>query len=178
MAANLRRALCIALLCATTCAAADDDLFEEHHAHEHGTATLDVALDGTRLQLHFRTPAINLLGFEHAPRSPKEQDTAARSTRLLRDGAAQFQPSAAARCQIVTTRVTEPDWSASEEHADFEAEYEFRCERPAALKQLEVRLLSQLDEHLKVRAQVASGSGQHGAELTHANPTLPLQVQR
>lgn len=179
MAACSRRVLWVALVCVTTpCAAADDDLFEEHHAHEHGAATLDVALDGSTLQLQFRTPAINLLGFEHEPRSPQEHSALDRAMRLLRDPASQFQPSPPARCQVVTASVTAPDWAISNEHADFAADYEFRCEQPQALRRIDVRLLNQLGSDVKVRAQVASASGQYGTDLTRANPHLSLRVQQ
>jgi hypothetical protein len=44
MATRLGRALCSTLSFAfSTYATADDDLFDQHHAHEHGLATLDIA---------------------------------------------------------------------------------------------------------------------------------------
>ena len=56
----------LALLCATPlCAAAEGELFEEHLAHEYGVATLEIAVDASRLALQFSSPAMNLLGFEH-----------------------------------------------------------------------------------------------------------------
>ena len=35
-------------------------------AHEHGVATLNVVLDGNTLELELDSPAMNLVGFEHA----------------------------------------------------------------------------------------------------------------
>lgn len=175
MSAFKWRASCLALLCATSMgAAADDDSFEEHHAHEHGVATLDVAIDGPQLSLQFRTPAMNLLGFEHVPRTSKDQAAVTKAAQLLREPATQFAPSPAARCQVTQVNVTSPDWTRSAEHSEFEAAYEFRCGQPSALRRLEVRLFTALDHDVKLKAQVASAQAQRAVELTRSQPTLDL----
>ena len=169
-------ALSLALLCATPiCAAAEGELFEEHHAHEHGVATLEVAVDASRLALQFRSPAMNLLGFEHPPRTAQDTAAVARAMKWLRDPATQFQPSADARCSVTRSDVVPPDWEHSAEHAEFAADYEFHCKHPAALQHLEVRLLEQLVPDVKFEVQVASPAGQHSTELTRANTRLPLR---
>ena len=38
---------------------------QEQQAHVHGTAELFVVLDGNQLDIELRSPAMNLLGFEH-----------------------------------------------------------------------------------------------------------------
>ena len=48
------------------------DEFESHHAHEHGVATLGVAIEQRQLDIILESPAINVLGFEHSPRAPAE----------------------------------------------------------------------------------------------------------
>lgn len=171
-------ALCLALAGATAiCAAADDELFEEHHAHEHGVATLEVALEASRLVLQFRSPGMNLLGFEHRPRSAQDDAAVSRAMGWLRDPAAQFQPSTDAGCRVVNSAITAPDWEHSAEHSEFAAEYEFDCQRPAALKHLDVQLLKHLEADTKIEAQIASPEGQHSAELTRANTRLALRTR-
>lgn len=170
------RALCLAYVCATAMPVlAEDDLFEEHHAHEHGVATLEVAVEATQLAIQFRSPAMNLLGFEHRPRSAQEQAALSRALGWLRDPAVQFQLSNEAACRVVKSDVTPPDWERSSEHSEFAASYEFHCERPTALRQLDVRLLQHLDADVKIEVQVASSEGQHGVELTRSNPRLSLR---
>ena len=152
-------ALCLSLMCVTAmCAAADDELFEEHHAHEHGVATLEVAVEASQLVLQFRSPAMNLLGFEHSPRSAQDNAAVSRAMKWLRNPAAQFQPSADARCAVTKSAVTSPDWERSTEHSEFAATYEFNCQQPAALRHLEVRLLEQLVPDVKLEVQVASSA--------------------
>ena len=171
-------ALCLTFVYATAMpAAAEDDLFEEHHAHEHGVATLEVAIEAAQLAIQFRSPAMNLLGFEHRPRSAQDQAALSRALGWLRDPAAQFQPSNDAGCRVAKSEVTPPDWEHSTDHSEFAANYEFDCNRPAALRQLDMRLLQHLDADVKIDVQVASAEGQHSVELTRSNPRLSLRTR-
>jgi hypothetical protein len=170
--------LCLTVVCATaTHAAAEDESFEEHHAHEHGVASLEVAVEASRLVLQFRSPAMNLLGFEHRPRSDQDNAAVSRALAWLRDPVSQFQPSIDAGCRVVKSEVTPPDWQHSSEHSEFSASYEFKCQRPAALQHVDVRLLQHLDADMKIEAQVASPAGQHSAELNRANARLALRMR-
>ena len=158
------------------CAASEDELFEEHHAHEHGVAALEVAVDGPRLALQFRSPAMNLLGFEHAPRSAQDNAAVSRALGWLRDPAALFQPSTEAGCRVVESEVLPPDWKQSSEHSEFAASYEFACERPAALQHIDVRLLQHLSAGMKIEAQVVTPAGQHSADLSRSSARLSVQA--
>jgi hypothetical protein len=170
--------LCLSLACATlTRASAGDELLEEHHAHEHGVATLDVAVEAAQLVLQFRSPAINLLGFEHRPRSAQDETALSRATAWLRDPTAQFKPPAEAACHIVKSEVTTPDWEHSGDHAEFAASYEFDCRQPAALRHLDVQLLRHLEAGTRIEVQVATTAGQDSAELTHSKIRLPLRTR-
>ncbi|MBM0104947.1 DUF2796 domain-containing protein [Steroidobacter sp. S1-65] len=171
-----KRTLFVTLLCATaTCAAAEDEMFEDHHAHEHGVATLNVAVDASRLALQFRSPAMNLVGFEHRPRTAQDQAAVSQALEWLRDPAGQFQPSAEASCRVVKSEVTPPDWEDPSGHSEFAADYEFDCQKQAALQHLYVRLLEHLEAETKIEAQVAAPDGQHSTELTRANTRLVLR---
>jgi len=66
--------------------------------HEHGTATLDVVLDGNRLLLELEGPLDNLVGFEHAPRSDIERSALRTMESSLRATERLLAPSAAAEC--------------------------------------------------------------------------------
>src|SRR5437879_845104 len=45
----------------------------EQHAHVHGIASLQLAVDGNTLTLDLSSPLDNLLGFEHVPRTDKQK---------------------------------------------------------------------------------------------------------
>ena len=50
---------------------------EDHRqqAHVHGEAQLQVAIEGNTVDLILRSPAANLLGFEHQPRNAEQEQT-------------------------------------------------------------------------------------------------------
>jgi hypothetical protein len=74
---RLLLALPLALLPFTIAQAADEHDHDHEHgslgAHEHGVARLDVAQEGTTLELDFNSPAMNIVGFEHAATSDADK---------------------------------------------------------------------------------------------------------
>ncbi|MDK9556477.1 DUF2796 domain-containing protein [Marinobacter sp. M216] len=44
-------------------------------SHQHGHAELQLAISGQKVDLHFQSPAQNLLGFEHRAHTPDQQET-------------------------------------------------------------------------------------------------------
>lgn len=85
---------------------AHEDHHHEHEeaaslgAHEHGAARLNAALDGKRLELEFISPAMNLVGFEHAPATPADEAKIAEARSQLEQPAALFGLPTAAGCSI------------------------------------------------------------------------------
>lgn len=67
-------------------------------AHEHGTTTLNLALDGNTLQVELLSPAINLVGFEHQPRSDEEREKVLRVRDQLESVTAVLVLPVAANC--------------------------------------------------------------------------------
>jgi hypothetical protein len=102
-------ALPLACLLAFGATAAEE--FTQHAAHEHGKATLDVALDGGRLEVRLATPAVNVLGFERAPRTDAEKQAVADATALLGRHKELFSFPVAARCAGYPAAVTAPPWA-------------------------------------------------------------------
>jgi hypothetical protein len=47
--------------------------FRHHEAHEHGVAHLNVAHDGKNLYIEMTSPAANIVGFEHQPRTQEQK---------------------------------------------------------------------------------------------------------
>ncbi len=74
-------------------------LADEHHqhgAHEHGVGILDVAQQGAALHIELENPAVNIVGFEHAPKNKEDHETIERALARLRDGAGLFALTEAA----------------------------------------------------------------------------------
>ena len=74
-----RSVILATLLAAVPAAAADKTAPEQHPAHQHGAASLQVSLDGRALQISLEGPSDNLLGFEHAPQNEAEKQAVTRA---------------------------------------------------------------------------------------------------
>jgi hypothetical protein len=77
-------------------------------AHVHGTASLQVAIDGQTLTLNLETPLENLLGFEHAPRTDKQKAAVRAMSERLNQPGELFSPSPAAQCTSVSVALDSP----------------------------------------------------------------------
>ncbi|TWC36242.1 uncharacterized protein DUF2796 [Pseudomonas sp. SJZ079] len=152
-------------------------------AHAHGMAQLNVALDGSVLELELESPAINLLGFEHAANSPADRAKIASARRQLEQPQALFG-LATGGCSLSTQELQSPlfgpeDHEKHEEHEDagehseIHAHYRFACAQADAVQQLDLsELFKRFPATLKIQVQLLGPNGQQGAELTPDNPRL------
>jgi len=152
--------------------------------HVHGVATVDVALDGRRLEIDVDSPLDNLVGFEHAPRSGKEREAIDRMVASFGRPETLFAPTAAAACAVKSVQLASPVIDASllaahgvtalppaqlhEEagHADLDAAIVFDCARPESLERLEVRMFAAFARVVRIDAQVVTSERQFAARLT------------
>ncbi|MCG8614290.1 MAG: DUF2796 domain-containing protein [Pseudomonadales bacterium] len=99
----------------------------QHGAHVHGTATLNIAQEGQRLDIIFESPAANLVGFEHAPENKQQKQALAEAVTQLKQGATLFTPNPEAEC---TLKSADLDSSLihhnehAEEHDDHDEEHD------------------------------------------------------
>ncbi len=184
---------------------------EEHHhheheeasslgAHEHGAARLNAALDGKRLELELISPAMNLLGFEHAPANAADEAKIASVRSQLEQPQALFGLPAAAGCSVSEQQLAgellgsahagyqrgdqhdhkqehkhDHDDHEAAGHSDIEAHYQFDCSNPEALRALELKgLFESFPGTEKIQVQLIGPNGQQGAELTPARSQLPF----
>ncbi len=153
------------------CVIAMPALAHEPGAHVHGTANLQVAIDGKVLTLNLESPLNNLLGFEHAPRSEKQTAAVRRMAERLNQAATLFAPTLAARCTPESVKLGSPVLGPTKKadggaHADLAGEYIFRCEKPEALRDIEVKLFDGFPNLRQLDVQVASPRGQAAARLS------------
>ena len=100
---RVRPALSVAaVLLASTAFAASEGGHREHDAHEHGHGTLDVVAEGEELVVEFRIPAVNVVGFEHAPRDDAEREAVRQALVPFKDAASVLVPSPEAMCEVET----------------------------------------------------------------------------
>lgn len=158
----------------------DSDHDEHEHgalgAHVHGESHLDLAQTDTGLELQWRSPAADLLGFEHAPRNQQERDAVAALRQSLENPQALVKLPAAAECRLTEASAISPlfakDSSASG-HLDVEASMSFSCGKPGALASLDLSgWFARFPNSHSVEVQAIVVSGQQGAELTARQPQL------
>jgi hypothetical protein len=182
---RLLLALPFALLPLTVAHAADEHDHEHGSlgAHEHGVGRLNAALDGQTLELELESPAMNLVGFEHAATTDADKAKVAAVRAQLEKPLVLFNLPKAAGCVVATQELESPlfgdkpdadddhDKDAKDEHhhdhSEIHAHYQFSCSAPGALKNLDLaNIFNTFPATQKIQVQLISASGQQGTEVT------------
>ncbi|AZD10819.1 putative zinc-binding protein [Pseudomonas chlororaphis] len=162
-------------------------------AHEHGVARLNGALDGQTLELELESPAMNLVGFEHAASTDADKAKVATVRAQLEKPLALFSLPPAAGCVVAQQELESPlfgdkpedhdedhddakDAGGHEhhhEHSEIHAHYQFTCATPGALKSLDLAgVFKTFPATQKIQVQLISPSGQQGVEATSKAASL------
>jgi hypothetical protein len=170
-------------------AAVEHDHDHDEHgslsAHEHGVGRLNAALDGQTLELELESPAMNLVGFEHAATSDADKAKVAAVRAQLEKPLVLFNLPKAAGCVVATQELESPlfgdkpdadddhdeaDKDGHEhhhDHSEIHAHYQFSCSAPGALKTLDLaNIFNTFPATQKIQVQLISPSGQQGVEVT------------
>ncbi|AFY22026.1 DUF2796 domain-containing protein [Pseudomonas sp. UW4] len=152
-------------------------------AHEHGVGRLNAALDGKTLALELQSPAMNLVGFEHAATSDADKAKVAAARALLEQPLALFNLPKAAGCVVENQELESPlfggqpetdddhDKDAKDEHhhdhSEIHAHYQFTCATPDALKTLDLaNIFNSFPATRTIQVQLIGPSGQQGVDVT------------
>jgi hypothetical protein len=161
---------------------------------------MNLAIDGAELYLELRSPAANLVGFEHPPGNAEERGLIERAQGLLETPTQLFSLPADAGCRLTGADIempwpaedTQPAESPSadgaahqhdehdhhadhdEEHADIHADYRFICDSPAALDRVEVLMFDVFPMILRLEVQTVTPAGQAASELSPDQRRLRL----
>ena len=189
---RLLLALPFALLPLAIAHAADEHDHDHDHehgslgAHEHGVGRLNAALDGQTLELELESPAMNLVGFEHAASTDADKAKVATVRAQLEKPLVLFNLPKAAGCVVATQELESPlfgdkpdaddhddDEAAKDghehhhDHSEIHAHYQFNCATPGALKTLDLaNVFNTFPATQKIQVQLISASGQQGTEVT------------
>jgi hypothetical protein len=152
-------------------------------AHEHGVGRLNAALDGQTLELELESPAMNLVGFEHAATSDADKAKVAAARAQLEKPSALFNLPKAAGCVVARQELESPlfgdkpdadddhDEDAKgkhhHDHSEIHAHYQFTCATPGALQTLDLsNIFNSFPATQKIQVQLIGPSGQQGVEVT------------
>ena len=165
---------------------AADEHDHEHSslgAHEHGVSRLNAALDGQTLELELESPAMNLVGFEHAATTDADKAKVASVRAQLEKPLVLFNLPKAAGCVVAMQELESPlfgdkpdadddhDKDAKDahhhDHSEIHAHYQFSCSAPGALKTLDLAtIFNTFPATQKIQVQLIGPSGQQGVEVT------------
>ncbi|MBB6365905.1 hypothetical protein FHR56_001018 [Xanthomonas sacchari] len=152
-----------------------------HGPHVHGQANLEVAVDGTAVDVQLSAPGIGILDFEHPARDAGERQRLAAAVATLRS-AGWLQFPVAATCSLRSAQVTtegydvamaDPD-EPGHTHAEFHAHYAFDCAQPARLDHLQVLLPQRFPWLHTVLVDVTTAAGQGRTEVVAGQPQVKL----
>lgn len=105
----------------------------QHGPHEHGVGSLNLVVDGNVVEIELESPAVNIVGFERAPKDEAEHATLERAVATLKDGGRLFGFPAAAGCRLTKSSVSssllgdEPE--AEADHEDHQAHDDARAKQ-------------------------------------------------
>ncbi|MCZ8115829.1 DUF2796 domain-containing protein [Silanimonas sp.] len=178
------RAALIAALALPSVAAA-----QAQHAHVHGQAFVDVAVDGGLVEINLRATAQDLVGFERAAATPEEEAQVLAARKAVLDHARLWQFNAAARCVAEGPVLEVPgagkahdhDHSHDHEghddhvaHSDWTVRYRFRCSAPEALSAIESGMFAVFPSLQSATVQVLDANGAREETLTASANRLAL----
>ena len=91
------------------------ELQRQHGAHVHGEATGSLAMDGDVIYIELDIPGINLVGFEHPPRTENQSETLERVIADLESGR-WLMADARGECEMENIEVGTPGFGLNDDH--------------------------------------------------------------
>lgn len=196
------RVFLVKLIVLSTLAFADKHEHRQLGTHEHGVGQLNVALEEASLYIELVSPAMNIVGFEHAPNTPEQEKTVQQAKATLENGNQVFSLPSEAQCELAQTELEtamsgtedahghEPEQKTHHEaeahahahegehdeevHSEFHVNYEFRCTQPASLTHIDVQLFELFPGTETLQVQLITENDQTRANLNPASTRISL----
>lgn len=169
---------------------ANAEEYRQHGTHEHGLAQMNLAVDDQDVHIELISPAANIVGFEHQPKTPEQEAAVKKALETLEDGEALFVFSPDAACDLVEARVEtslmnhheddshddrdDDEDHEHEGHSEFEGSYQFACKKAKKLAGIDVKLFSIFPGMERIAVQALTDSGQLAVELSPKQMRIEL----
>jgi len=147
----------------------------KQQAHTHGAGQLGIVVEGEQLTLLLELPQHDVVGFERAPKSAREQVTVQAALEKLRNPAKLFAPTAAAQCELADHKIDAPLLEGAKGHhghGDVEVRYVYRCAQLAALTDLKATVSAEFPRVRSLNVSFAGPKGQKAGKLDAKNPVF------
>lgn len=154
-------------------------------AHQHGVATLNIALDEQHLILELQSPAMNVVGFEYQPRSETDKQAVFDAERTLKNEQRLFKLTEAAQCALTAVSINNDLAEHSDthqqsthdedehQHSDIQVSYQFNCAQPEKLKRIDLDgFFKAFPLTEKIHVQLISAHSQQGVDLSQSNTAI------
>jgi hypothetical protein len=171
--------------------------------HEHGRGTLNIAVEGDKVTMELETPGMDLVGFEHAAKTKREELAVEKARAQLSAPLTLFALPPAADCHVSeinvslargghddvkqehgqepgqesrqkSGRVGENEANKAEEHSAFHAEYAFVCAVTRAIDGIQFGYFQVFAGAEKLEVNLITPKGQTKFEATREKPNVSL----
>jgi hypothetical protein len=117
-------------------------------AHQHGVASLNIAIAKQNLIIELQTPADNILGFEFMPKTDQQKQKLSDSLSLLKQADSLFEIAKLAGCSLKLVQIDNPFESEKahdkehkkhdehDTHTNFKIHYSYSCQQADKLSKL------------------------------------------
>jgi Protein of unknown function (DUF2796) len=161
-------------------------------AHEHGRGVLNIAIEGGRVSLELEAPGADIVGFEHAARTPRQKAALKQAKQQLLAPQGLFKFPSAAGCVVAEASVdVEPGQhqggeakgagaggtkgeAAGEGHSNFHGQYAFNCKDPARITGVEFAYFQAFAGAQKLEVNVITPKGQTKFDVTRTKARIDL----
>lgn len=150
----------------------------EAAAHVHGAGKLDLVIENGKVSIALDAPADDILGFEHAPRTPAQQAKLAAAVAKLKEADKIFRMPAEAGCRLTKAEagLEQPDPKAKPgDHADFNGSFEFECSAIAKLNVIDLGYFAAFAGASKLGITIVTAKAQATREATKAKTRIDLK---
>ncbi len=161
-----------------------EEPYHEQHVHVHGEAQFTLVVDRNAIVVDFDSPAMNIVGFEHAASGEADRQKILDAVKILEISDNVIQFSASAQCKqihssvssgliaqlsSVSTRINrlKPD-SLEKGHTAFEVGYQIECKYPEKIKDAEFPVFTRFEGLKQLHGQWVVGDVQ-GADTFSIN---------
>lgn len=172
---------------ASLSALADEAEHRQLGPHVHGQGTLDIAVEGNKIEMELIAPGMDIVGFEHVATTDDQKAAVEKAKAKLADVLNVFKLPPAAKCKTETANVEsrkethhpggedhDDEKPGEPQHSEFHATYTITCEAPESVTGMETAYFTDFAGGQLLNVNVTTPKGQTQAQMTREKPTLDL----
>jgi hypothetical protein len=136
----------------------------QHGTHVHGTAKLDIAIEGSTATVEFESPAESIVGFEHQAKTTADQQKQAKALDRFSNGIGSmviFEPPLGCRWSPTNLDVVRHD----QEHAEVHGVFAVTCDSPLAGSRVRFAFTKEFPALRTIHVQLVAATQQVGATI-------------